>query len=252
MHYWQQFKLRDEVLEVLRLELLGPRESKEVPEAFHALLRSGDADAVCVAINYYSSAASSVRFGGVNRFDAEETEVLERARAVLRNELNGDDREGGGISEGRVTTALSAIVDLVEPTQDTQLVLKALSFVRSEEGLESAGYAAARVLEVLPSGGEESESLIAALALVAFDESIPHRSRWPALGAIGMSPSPTAVNWLLQALNSGDIEIQAIAGTALAEMDMGRFRPLLERTVATWPEVREYPAYQFLELLREG
>ncbi|MEV6164755.1 hypothetical protein AB0L71_23075 [Streptomyces sp. NPDC052052] len=252
LHYWQQFKLRDENMERMRVALLSPRENNKVPEAFYALLRSGDPDAVCVAINYYSSAASSVHFGGENQLAAATDEVLERARAVLRGELEGEGRAAqDDLAEERVATALSAIMELVEP-RDTPLVLKALAIARSEEGIEGAGYAAAHLLEVLLPGSDESEELIAVLARVAFDESVPHRSRWPALGAMGMSSSETSINWLMRALDLPTIELQAVAGMALAELDLERFRPRLERMVASWPEVSDYPAYQMVALLRES
>ncbi|MEV5683802.1 hypothetical protein AB0L68_11565 [Streptomyces sp. NPDC052164] len=252
MHYWQQFKLGDERMEALRVTLLSTRESNEVPQAFYALLRSVDPDAACVAINYYSSAASSVHFGGENRLASDTAEVLERARAVLGGELEGEFRaaEDEPVEE-RVATALSAIMDLVEP-QDTALVLKALAIARSEECIEGAGYAAAHILEVLPPGSDKSERLIAALARAAFDESVPHRSRWPALGALGMSSSETAINWLLQALDLRTLDLQAVAGMALAELDLNRFRPRLEYMIASWPEVSDFPAYQLVALLRES
>ncbi|MGW1365408.1 hypothetical protein ACWCQP_49925 [Streptomyces chartreusis] len=252
MHYWQQFELRDENMERLRVALLAPRENNKVPEEFHGLLRSGDPDAVCVAINYYSSAAPSVHSGRENTFAADTAEVLERARAVLRGELEGEGRVAeDDLAEERVGTALSAVMDLVEP-RDTPLVLKALAVVRSQEGTEGACYAAAHLLEVLPPGGEESEELIAVLARAAFDESVLDGDRWPALGALGASSSETAIDWLLRALDLRTIELQAVAGMALAGLDLERFRPRLECMVASWPEVSDYPAYQLVKLLGES
>lgn len=253
VHHWQQFELRDENMETLRVSLLSPPENNQVPAAFYALLRSDVPDAVCVAINYYSSgAASSMHFGGENRLAADTAEVLERARAVLHDELGGECRAAeDDLAEERVGTALWAIADLVEP-RDTPLALRALAIARSEEGIEGAGFAAARLLEVLPPGDDDSEELIAALARTAFDDSVPHRLRWPALGAIGASSSETGIDLLMRALDLRTIELQAVAGMALAELDLKRFRPRLERMVASWPEVSDYPAYQLVALLRES
>ncbi|MFI5901878.1 hypothetical protein [Streptomyces cyaneofuscatus] len=253
VHYWQQFELRDATMERTRVSLLSPPENNKVTaEAFYTLLRSDDPDAVCVAINYYANAASSRHFGGENKLAADTAEVLERARAVLRGELEGEGRAAeDDLAEERVATALSAITDLVEP-KDTPLVLKALAVARSEEGDEGACYAAAHLLQVLPPGSDGSQKLITALSRTAFDESLPTSRRWPALDAIGMSSSETAISRLLRALDSPAIELQAVAGMALAELDLERFRPRLERMVASWPEVNDFPAYQLVELLQES
>ena len=120
-----------------------------------------------------------MHFGGENELAADTAEVLERARVVLRGELEGEGHAAEeDLAEERVGTALSAIMDLVE-RRDTPLVLKALAIARSEEGIEGACYSAGHLLEVLPRGSDESEELIAVLGRAAFDESVPHRRRWP-------------------------------------------------------------------------
>ncbi|MEV6031717.1 hypothetical protein AB0L65_11245 [Nonomuraea sp. NPDC052116] len=52
--------------------------------------------------------------------------------------------------------------------------------------------------------------------------TVPHRMRWPALGAIGASSSETAIDWLMRALDLRTIELQAVAGMAPAELDLER------------------------------
>lgn len=255
MYYWQNYELNDDRLERMRSILMSGSEPSghgephriDEKEAFEVLLRSGDVDAVCVALGYYNYNEAATRHGGENALVDAYDEVLEGARHVLRKSLGRSDRDE--LTESRAETAMATISGMAEP-QDTDLLVTAFETLRSSEALADACYAAGYLLQELPSGSAEEEKLLPLLVRRAFDESLSTQQRWCAIDGIGLDTSEAATEILLRALEIPIVELQAVAGSALADHDLERFRPRLERMVACWPQTTQYPAYQLVELLK--
>ncbi|WP_133243237.1 hypothetical protein [Streptomyces scopuliridis] len=255
MYDWEDCHLGDAALEDAREELEFPKSDSDVINSFGVLLRSGDIDAMCVALSYYHYCESMSRHGGENILEGESQDVLECARVVLRRPPSKVATAEHDEYEAAHATALSAIAGIVQP-EDSGLVSEALRRATSEDVRKAAAMAASTILrDTLPGCGHKAallNELIDQLAEIIFDDSVSSQERWLAINAVSQSGSEIAESYLVGALELTDVQLQAVAGLALADRDMGRFRPILMNLTASWSDDSEFPANELISILREG
>lgn len=224
--YWERHCFEDLAMAAARDELLKPADQKpDRYPAFLTLLRSGQRDAVCTALEYFHYQDRQARWGFGNPLDEHAAEVLDRARWVLRGtplpEARGQDR----------ASALWAIQNHAEAV-DAPLIIAALRAVDGDvvdDGAVSAAEQCLYACEV-----PEDPELVAQLGAMALDNHRPLRLRAACARALASAESDQAAEIALQLTDLPELELQ-LAGALVLTAHLDRHRPLLERLVATWP-----------------
>ncbi|TRV80674.1 hypothetical protein FKN01_05170 [Streptomyces sp. 130] len=244
MYDWEQIDLGDTRIAEERAELISPQSEIEAVRAFRSLLHSTEADASYIALSYYHYCASMSRHGGENILVEYAGEVLECARRVLSTPSSKYTPESPREDGDNHAAALYAIATIAQ-LEDSRLVCKALNESHSEGVVTGAAQAASTILENNPDNQTEEHTLGAlteALAGVMVDDSLVISARWAAINAIARSHRADAESYLTQALELENIELQAVAALALADRDVEKYRTLIERRMASWPDDPPFPA----------
>jgi hypothetical protein len=244
-YHWHGVPLGDPGLEHARAELAAPASREALISAFLTLLRSARTSAVGTALDHYAYAEAFSRHGFGNPFEPHADELLEKARDLLRQPPLPADQSGVDEDGANHASALCAMLNLAEE-EDADLVAAALAGATGPNvcgaGMTTAG-------RVLRRSTVAAPALVAVLREIAEDVGRPSRERAEALDALGRSTSEQAMDVLLIAVDSDDLVIQVNAAWNLAHADLDRYRPLLERVVATWPADAPYPGSDVLDLL---
>lgn len=239
-YYWHRSELGDPELDNARAVLASPTDAASCEHAFLMLLRSGTTAAIGTALDHYDYAEAFGRHGFGNLFAAHSQEVLDRARDLLRQPpLRGDDEDGVNHA-----SALGVMLNLAQ-AEDAELIAAVLEEATGVGARDAALSAARRALD---RAAVPNPRLVNILSEIVFDDARPTSERTSALTAVG----DVAVDVVLRAIELDDLHLQGHAAWVLAYRDLDRYRALLERVVATWPDDPPYPGSEAFELLREN
>ncbi|WP_030800762.1 hypothetical protein [Streptomyces sp. NRRL S-337] len=224
--YWERHRFDDAAMAADRDELLKSADQNPDPRAaFLNLLRSGQRDAVCTALEYFHYEDRQARWGFGNPLDEHAVEVLDRARWVLRGtplpEAQGQDR----------ASALWAVQNHAEAV-DAPLIIAALRAVDGDVVDDGAVSAAGQCLYACDV--PEDPELVAQLGAMALDEYRPLRVREACARALASAESDQAAELALRLTGLPEIELQ-LAGALVLTAHIDTHRLLLERLLATWP-----------------
>lgn len=222
--FWEDTELNGELLEAHR-RLRLPTSEDVHHQAFRALLRSGSAPAVGIALDHFHLVDGLTRFGIDD--DEYSAEVLTIARAIL-----GRPSEADGADHA---SALGILGELGVP-EDAPSIAAAL---RTREApavvLESAVDAA---FDCLDRWETPDRDVVAALDEFIFDGSLDLDLRAHAVSALmGLGPVAQVTAVLTRAVRSGELRVQVEAAIALTfQALIDDHRALLREVVASWPQ----------------
>ncbi|MFJ8074339.1 hypothetical protein ACIQ7Q_10470 [Streptomyces sp. NPDC096176] len=246
-YHWQRHRLEDPELEAARLELVAPRTRDGALSAFTRLLHSTSVPAIGIALDHYHYGLSGERHGIAGLFAPYASEVLDRARMILRRASSLDPTAGTDVDRAGRASALLVLLNEATP-EDSELIAESIEDRPGPDEFSAALLAAGTILGSAPEPGGR---LVAALERIVFDESADLDERLEALQALaqGSSPDVVAVHVRVSAVN--ELTLQVTAVQALAFHDMDTYRDLVRERAASWPEEAPYPAADVRRLLRE-
>jgi hypothetical protein len=223
--YWTDAVLGNPELRRAQEELMFPSDDlQDYRSAFLLLLRSDHPAAVGIALDHFSSQDGIAEVLGWEAIAAYETEVLERARELLRQPPYGEGANH--------LSALNTIrTDHAEPS-DAELVAELLETSNSGQVREQALWVAAGVLRKTST---PDPRLLDVIGRLAFDPVSGHQIS--ILRVLGETPGAFATSILSRALGSDDFDLQFEAAWQLSKPDrLEAHRQPLADTIATWPK----------------
>jgi len=228
---------------------LGSDDWKTRIDGFASLLRSGDSAAQGIALDQYVYAESTARHGGGNPFESFAADVRDVARRLLTLPPIPQRRPDGSlVAAANQASGLGALAHLGDPS-DFQNVE---SILLSSEDVDALSMACFALPRVTPSSGLGGTQLANRLAAIAADPKRPSDLRLLAMGALGAENSTAVLDLVADVAERTELPFSAYAAETLADADLPRYRPLLDKLAASWPDNAPYPASRVRNLLANG
>ena len=149
--------------------------------------------------------------------------------------------------EANHASAVCVLIDLAE-AGDAGLLADILKTSRSESVRVAAILASYNVVVDEPAPDDQ---IVDALCGILLNDNGAYEERSAALSTLASSQSTKARMAIVTAVELSDIRIQAQAILILIEDDFTRYRDLVERRVASWPEKVPYPATDVVAIIRD-